>query len=71
MDEMTIKTGFMKSIVGKIISRFVNKKTGYDIKIVVDELDVKNFADKAVVRISLQGDISREDLKKVLAELGL
>jgi hypothetical protein len=71
MDEMSIKTGFMRGIISKIVTKFVTKKTGYDIKIEVDELDVKNFADKAVVRIALQGDINREDLKKILAELGL
>jgi hypothetical protein len=66
MDEMVIRSKFMKMIIKKILRREIRKKLGIFVDIAIDELSVSIHEDKAHLHISLDGDMSTSDLEKII-----
>ncbi len=71
MDEMKISSKFMKGVVSKIIRSFLKKKYGYDIDICIDEFRVAVVEDKAQIRINAGAELSKDELGKILSDVGL
>lgn len=71
MDEMKIRSEFLKGIISKIIRKTIKRKTGYDIDFRLDDFKVVNSDEKARVFLSIEADISREQLVQIITKSGL
>lgn len=66
MDELKIKTGFMKKIISSIVSKTIKKKVGVDAAIKVEDLNITFDEKQAHIKISIEGGISKEDLNALI-----
>lgn len=68
MDElkMALHTRFMKSIITKILSKAILKKTGYDVKIQLNNVEVETYEGKTHIRMDVAAELTNEDLVKIL-----
>lgn len=73
MDELklVLNTKFMKSIVTKIIAKAINKKTGYDVNIQLQEIKVETMDGKIRLHADLDAEINTEDFIKIIKTGGL
>lgn len=69
MDELKIKTGFMKKIVAGIVSKTIKKKVGIDATIKVEDLNFTFDEKTAHFRLSIEGDIPKEDLNTLMGKI--
>lgn len=70
MDEMIIKTNFMQTIISKIIRKVIKQKTGCNAELKFNEpIQVSFDDDKVKLHISLDAELSKEDLQKLLKDL--
>lgn len=69
MDELKIKTGFMKKIVAGIVSKTIKKKIGVDAMIKVEDLNFTFDEKTAHIRLSIEGDIPKEDLNMLIEKI--
>ena len=69
--KLKLSTKFTKSIVSKLVSKAVSKKLGLQIDIQFNDLDLLTNEDRVLVHADLNGEISKEDLAKILKSLGL
>ena len=71
MDELKIKTKLMRGMLAKIIEMMINKKTGYKVKIQLNDIDVSITEDIAHIHLDVDGDVNANDLKKFSRIIGL
>lgn len=64
MDTLKIKTKFMRSMLSKVIATAIYKKTGYRVKIQLNDIDVIITNDNAHIRLDVEGDMNVNELKK-------
>ena len=65
MDVLKIKTKFIQNILSKIIETFIQKKTGYKIKIQLKDIDMTITEDNAHISLNAEADMNINELKKV------
>ena len=65
MDILKIKTKFIQNILSKIIETFIQKKTGYKIKIQLKDIDMTITEDNAHISLNAEADMNINELKKV------
>lgn len=71
MDELKIVSDFARGMLSKIIGVFLRKKTGCNIDIRVQDVRASIVNDKAFVHLDLNAEMSKEELKKLLKNIGL
>lgn len=73
MDEMKLKlsTRFMKSVVAKLMSKYIQKQTGYRVKIRLDDLDVWILNGDTTVKVNLEAKLNNEDFNKIIKSIEL
>lgn len=71
MDELRIVTKFTRGIISKIVASTLKKKTGYDIDISLNELNVTVTDGKAHVHLSTDVELDIAELKKILKTAGI
>ncbi len=71
MDELKIKTKLMRGMLAKVIEMLIRKKTGYKIKIQLNDIDVTITDDVAHVHLNVDGDIDVNEFKKISRIIGL
>lgn len=71
MDEMRISSKFMTKLVGKLVRRAVKKKTGYEVDIQLNEMTATVTDGTAHVHMSVDAELSKEELIKILTTIGL
>ena len=64
MDILKVKTKFMRSVLSKILSAIIRKKTGYNIKIQLNDIDVVITDDNAHICLDVEGDMNANEFKK-------
>lgn len=62
MDIMQIKSSLMKGIVAKILSKAIFEKSGYKVKVKIEDIDIKVNEEKASVNLNAGFDINIKDL---------
>lgn len=70
MDEMTIKSSFMRAIISKLLDRMVKKNLGYDANIILNGLTVRITDEKAYVHVDADASVSKDELTKILQKVG-
>lgn len=68
---MNIGSGFMAALIGRIIRRVIRKKVGYDIDIIVNEINVTFDGEKAHVHLNADAETSKDELLKIVKKAGL
>lgn len=71
MDELKIKSKFMRATVSKIISMIIKKKLGYNIDIQINEIIATVVDGKSHIHISLDAEMDSSDLKQMIKGTGL
>ncbi len=71
MDEVRIKTKLMKNILSKLISTLIRKKTGYKVKVQLNDIDVVINDSTAHIHLDVEGDINIDEFKKISQIIGL
>jgi hypothetical protein len=68
MDElkMALHTRFMRSIVTKLLSKAIFKKTGYDVNIQINRIEAETYDGKVSIHMDVDAELSTEDLVKIL-----
>lgn len=71
MDEMKISSKFMRNLVAKLVKRAVKKKVGYEVDIQLNELTVTVTDGTAHVHLSVDAELNKDELTKILGMVGL
>lgn len=73
MDEMKLKlrTRFMRNIVAKLVSKAIEKKLGYKVKIQLNDLDVDIVDGETKISTSLELKVNSQEFKKIIKTIGL
>lgn len=73
MDEMklTLRTRFMRNIVAKLVSKAIEKKLGYKVKIQLNDLDVDIVDGETKISTSLELKVDSQEFKKLVKSIGL
>lgn len=67
MDEMKLKlsTKFMRGLVAKLIRKVVYQKTGYNIDILLNEIDVQVIDGRARIHVNVDAEIGEKEFLKI------
>lgn len=71
MDEMKISSKFMRNLVAKLVKRAVKKKVGYEVDIQLNELTATVTDGTAHVHLSVDAELNKDELTKILGMVGL
>lgn len=70
MDTMKINTGFMQSLIAKIIKKTIQKKLGVNVDVYFNgPISVEINDDQAIVDLGITANMPKEDLMKLLKDL--
>ena len=72
MDELKIKSSFMRNLLTKIISRTIKKKYGYDVDILLNDL-VVTFDSNGQAHLHTNIDLymDKNELTKIVKSIGI
>ena len=73
MDELKLKisTKWMKGIVANLISKALVKKLGYNIDILLNEIEVKKENGKVYLHIDADAEIENGEFVRMLKSIGM
>lgn len=71
MDELKLKTGFMRGIISRLVTKYLSEKIGLNLDVLVTDLEARTDDKQAVVRISGDLRMPTADLNKLVTSLGL
>lgn len=73
MDELKLKlsTKWMRGIVTSLVSKAIKKKYGYDIDILLNEIDIKTEDGKIRIHANVDAEVSNEEFAKIIKSIGL
>ena len=68
MDELKLKlsTNYMRGIISKLIKKALYNKLGYNIDILLNEIEVKNDGDMICIHVDADTKISTHDFSKII-----
>lgn len=69
--KLTLKTRFMRNIVAKLVSKAIEKKLGYKVKIQLNDLDVDIVDGETKISTSLELKVDSNEFKKIIKTIGL
>ena len=68
---MKIGSKFTTGIISKLVSMVIRKKLGYDVQLKLNEVNVTVIDGKTHVHLDVDAELSKEELNKILASIGL
>lgn len=71
MDEMKIVSKFTRGIVSKIVKAALKKKFGYDVDILLNELNVTITDGKTHLHMDVDAELEGSELMKILKNVGV
>ena len=73
MDVLKLKlsTKFMRGMVANLISKALNKKLGYNIDILLNEIEVKNENGKILIHVDADAEVDNGEFVKILKSIGV
>lgn len=73
MDEMNVKlsTGFMRGIASKIIAKLIYKKTGYKVKVKLNDLSVSFLDGETEIKVNAEAKLDSKEFVKIIKSNGL
>ena len=73
MDELKLKlsTRFMRGIVAKLVSKAISKKMGYDIDILINEIEAKMEDGNVNFHADVDVKVSEDEFKKIMKSISI
>lgn len=73
MDVLKLKlsTKFMRSTIANLIAKALYKKLGYNIDILLNEIEVKNENGKIMLHIDADAEVDNGEFIKILKSIGM
>ena len=71
MDELKITSKFMRTMISKLIKMALYKKFGCKIDIQINELNAVSIDGKTHVHLDIDADLEKDELIKILKNIGL
>lgn len=73
MDEMKLRlsTKFMRTIVGKLISKSIQMKYGYKVNIQLNELDIRVLDGDTKISTNVEVTFNSKEFMKIMKDIGL
>lgn len=71
MDEMKIVSKFTRGVVSKILKMVIQKKTGYDVDIRLNEVTTTINDGKTHLHVDIDAELDKDELMKILKSIGL
>lgn len=73
MDVLKLKlsTKFMRGMVANLIAKALKKKLGYEIDILLNEIEVKNEDGKVHLHINADAEVNNGEFIKILKSIGM
>ncbi len=68
---MKIGSKFTTGIISKLVSMVIRKKFGYDIQLKLNEVTATVNDGKTHVHLDVDAELTKEELNKILASIGL
>ncbi len=68
---MKIGSKFTTGIISKLVSMVIRKKFGYDVELKLNEVNATVTDGKTHVHLDVDAELSKEELMKILASIGL
>lgn len=70
MDQMIIETGFVQSILARVVKKAVSKKIGVNLDLNFnDPISIQFDGEQALVHLNVNAKMSKEDLGKLVKDL--
>lgn len=71
MDEMKIESKFTTNMISKLVKMVLRKKLGYNIDIQLNEIRTTITDGKTHVHLDVDAELEKEELVKILKNIGL
>lgn len=71
MDEMKIVSKFTRGVVSKILKMVIQKKTGYNVDIRLNEVTTTINDGKTHLHVDIDAELDKDELMKILKSIGL
>lgn len=73
MDVLKLKlsTKFMRSTIANLIAKTLYKKLGYNIDILLNEIEVKNENGKIMLHVDVDAEVDNGEFIKILKSIGM
>lgn len=73
MDVLKLKlsTKFMRSTIANLIAKALYKKLGYNIDILLNEIEVKNENGKITLHVDVDAEMANGEFIKILKSIGM
>lgn len=73
MDVLKLKlsTKFMRDMVAKLIAKALQKKLGYNIDILLNEIEVKNENGKIHIHANVDAEVDNDEFVKIVKSIGM
>ncbi len=68
MDELKIRTDFMKGIISRVIRKILRKKLGEEISIIIDDIDLVVGNEVTRIHIDVKATAPNSVVKKLIFE---
>ena len=68
---MKIGSKFTTGIISKLVSMVIRKKFGYDVQLRLNEVTATVNDGKTHVHLDVDAELTKEELNKILASIGL
>lgn len=68
---MKIGSKFTTGIISKLVSMVIRKKLGYDVQLKLNEVTAIVNDGKTHVHLDVDAELTKEELNKILASIGL
>ena len=68
---MKIGSKFTTGIISKLVSMVIRKKLGYNVELKLNEVNATVTDGKTHVHLDVDAELSKEELMKILASIGL
>ena len=68
---MKIGSKFTTGIISKLVSMVIRKKFGYDVQLRLNEVTATVNDGKTHVHLDVDAELTKEELNKILASMGL
>lgn len=73
MDELKLKlsTKFMRGMIAKFIAKFLAKKLGFNIDILINEIELRHEDGKIKLHADVDAEINNDDFMKLVKQVGM
>lgn len=70
MDEMKMVNGLTRNMISKFATKTLRKKTGYDVDVQLNELNVSFSGGKAYAHMNVDAEFDKDEFMKLIKTIG-